>query len=255
MSSKKAEAEAEAEQNEEVGVHFHEVQSPKGNADNNIGGWSFIQDLSNPKKDYVEKEVYIHPLVKRSSNTLSTKSLEMCTESLGSETGSDISDASIEEHSFFSSESENFSHLTRRSKEIVKKHNRIASFPPPLTSISRTNGVQVRPHREGGRLILKATTISARKSYFKTKRVNGRLRLYLLNNTEIETETETEAEAEAEAEAQDNEHENVDQSDDASRNLVSENGVGEYIRPSKCKENGSRIKGIPNWEPFWVAIS
>ncbi|XP_059302124.1 protein FANTASTIC FOUR 4-like [Lycium ferocissimum] len=249
MASEKAEAEAEAEseQNEEVGVHFNEVQSPKGNADNNIGGWSFIQDLSNPKKDYVEKELYIHPLVKRSSNTLSTKSLEMCTESLGSETGSGTNEASIEEHSFFLSETENFSHLARRSKEIVKKHNRIATFPPPLTSISRTNGVQVRPHREGGRLILKATIISARKSYFKTKRVNGRLRLSLLNNTEIETETE--------AEAQDNEHENVDESDDGSRNLVSENGVGEYIRPSKCKENGSRIKGIPNWEPFWAAIS
>ncbi|KAK4338740.1 hypothetical protein RND71_043227 [Anisodus tanguticus] len=228
MSSIKAEAEAEAD---------------------NIGGWSFLQDLSNPtKKDCVEKEVYIHPLVKRSSTSLSTKSLEMCTESLGSETGSDISE-SLEEHSFFLSETDHFSQLARPSKcrEIGKKHNWIASFPPPLTSISRTNGLQVRPHREEGRLILKAATITSSKSCFLTERANGRLRLSLLNNTETETE--------AEDEVQDNKHENIDESDDGSRKLVSENEVGEYIRPSKCKENGSRIKGIPNWEPFWVVIS
>ncbi|XP_055830616.1 protein FANTASTIC FOUR 2 [Solanum dulcamara] len=186
-----------------------------------IGGWSFIQDVSNPKKD--NNEVYVHPLVKRSSNTLSIKSLEMCTESLGSETGSDISE-SMKEHTF---ETEN-SHLARRSK--CKKHNRITNFPPPLTSI----GVQVRQYRQGGRLILKATPIS---SCFKAERLNGRLRLSLWNNSE----------------APDDEYDNVDESDHGNRKLLSENG---YIRPRKCKENGGRIKGIPStWEPFWVAIS
>ncbi|MCD9558853.1 hypothetical protein HAX54_016481 [Datura stramonium] len=223
-----------------------ELQSPNVNAENKTCGWSFIKDLSNPKKDYVEKlGVYVHPLVKRSSTTLSTKSLEMCTESLGSETGSDIRE-SIEDNSLFLLESEN-SRLTPRSKcrGTGKKHNhQVANFPSPLTSMSRINGVQLRPHREGGRLILKATTISARKPCFKTERVDGRLRLSLLNDTETE------------AEAQDDEHEvNVDESDDGNRKLVSENGVGDYIRPSKCKENGSRTKGIPNWEPFWAAIS
>ncbi|PHT80500.1 hypothetical protein T459_18552 [Capsicum annuum] len=181
------------------------------NVDNSIGGWSFIQDLSNPKKDdYEEKEEYVHPTVKRSSNTLSIKSLEMCTESLGSETGSDISE-SIEEHSFFLSESENNnSHLAPRSKckELGKKRDRITtSFPPPMPSLSRTNGVQMmRPHREGGRLILKATTVSAPKPYFKAERVDGRLRLSLLNNN---TEHD----------------ENIDESDDCDRKLVSENGA------------------------------
>ncbi|KAF3631832.1 hypothetical protein FXO38_26453 [Capsicum annuum] len=207
------------------------------NVDNSIGGWSFIQDLSNPKKDdYEEKEEYVHPTVKRSSNTLSIKSLEMCTESLGSETGSDISE-SIEEHSFFLSESENNnSHLAPRSKckELGKKRDRITtSFPPPMPSLSRTNGVQVmRPHREGGRLILKATTVSAPKPYFKAERVDGRLRLSLLNNN---TEHD----------------ENIDESDDCDRKLVSENG---YVRPSKCKENGSRIKRRPSWDPFPICL-
>ncbi|PHT58886.1 hypothetical protein CQW23_01249 [Capsicum baccatum] len=200
------------------------------NVDNSIGGWNFIQDLSNPKKDYYydQKEEYVHPMAKRSSTSLSIKSLEMCTESLGSETGSDMSE-SIEEHSFNLSESEN-SHLAPRSKcrKIGKKHDRITNFPPPMPSLSRTNGFQVmRPHREGGRLILKATTISVPKSYFKAERIDGRLRLSLLNNTEVD-------------EAREDEHENVDESDDGDIKLVSENG---YVRPSKCKENGSRIKG------------
>lgn len=237
-SSKKDEGETK-----HVGIHFNELQSQQSHADNNIGGWSSIQDLSDPKKDDVEKQVYVHPMVKqRSSNTLSTKSLEMCTESLGSETGSDDISERIEEHSFLLSENEN-SHLVDRRREIGRKHNRVANFPPPLTSLSRTNGVQLRPHREGGHLILKATTISARKSYFITERVDGTLRLFWLkNSTEIETE----------AEAQDDEHDHVDESDDGNRKLVTENG---YIRRSKCKENGSRIKGIPSWEPFWVTIS
>ncbi|CAN4098192.1 unnamed protein product [Withania somnifera] len=216
-------------------VQFNELQSQQSNADKDIAGWSSIQDLSNPKKDQVEKEVYVHPQVKRSSNILSSKSLEMCTESLGSETGSNISER-IKEHSFSLSV-----HLARPSKrrEIGREHNRVANFPPPLTSLSQTNGgVQVRPHREGGHLILIATTISAHKSYLKTERTDGRLRLFLLNNTE--------------AEAQDAEHDHVDESDDGNTKIVSENG---YIRPTKCKENGTRIKGIPSWEPFWVAIS
>ncbi|KAF3667491.1 hypothetical protein FXO38_08571 [Capsicum annuum] len=199
------------------------------NVDNSIGGWSFIKDLSNPKKDYYydEKEEYVHPMVKRSSTSLSIKSLGICTESLGSETGSYMSE-NIEEHSFNLSESEN-SHLAPRSKcrKIGKKHDKISNFPPPMPSLSRTNGFQVmRPHREGGRLILKATTISVPKSYFKAERIDGRLRLSLLNNTEVD-------------EAREDEHENVDESDDGDIKLVSENG---YVRPSKCKENGSRIK-------------
>ncbi|WMV36243.1 hypothetical protein MTR67_029628 [Solanum verrucosum] len=198
---------------------LNELQK-KGN-NNIIGdGWSLIQhDLCNPKKDDYEKQVvYVHPLVKRLSNTLSIKSLEMCTESLGSETGSDISET-IEEIS-----SEN-NYYSRPSKCGGKKHTTnktlvVAHFPPPLTSIN--NGLQLRSHREGDRLILKATTITAPKSCFKAERLEGRLTLSFWNNV-------------------------VDESD--SRKLLGENG---YITPRKCN---SGIKGIPTWEPFWVSIS
>lgn len=53
--------------------------------------WSSIISLK--PKDEISKSLpatpYIHPLVKRSKSSLSEKSLEICTESLGSETGSD----------------------------------------------------------------------------------------------------------------------------------------------------------------------
>ncbi|KAJ8547522.1 hypothetical protein K7X08_011108 [Anisodus acutangulus] len=210
----------------------------------NVSGWSFIQALENPcqysRKGDLEDEIYVHPLVK--SCSLNTKSLEMCTESLGSETGSDISE-SIEEFCPFLSESETNFHGVQRSKcrEFEKKFNRAASFPPPLTSMSGNEGVQVRPHREGGRLVLKAVTITSCYYNFQVERANGRLRLSLLKHDECSYGEEDET--------QENEHEN------GTRKLGSDIGVGEYSRPRRCKISGSRNKGIPSWEPFWVAIS
>ncbi|CAN6478388.1 unnamed protein product [Victoria cruziana] len=50
--------------------------------------WSSIQSQKSAlRSDH--SSPYVHPLMRRSSSSLSTKSLEMCTESLGSETGSD----------------------------------------------------------------------------------------------------------------------------------------------------------------------
>lgn len=198
----------------------------------NVGGWSFIQALANPcqysRKGDPEDEVYVHSLVK-----LNTKSLKMCTESLGSETGSDIS-GNIDEFSSFLSERETDSfHGVQRSKcrEFAKKINKAASFPPPLTSMSGNEGVQIRPHREGGRLVLKAMSITN----FQAERANGRLKLSLLI-------------------CKHEEEDEIIQEDE----LNEENGCRklEYSsRSTRCKASGSRNKGISSWEPFWVAIS
>ncbi|WMV47201.1 hypothetical protein MTR67_040586 [Solanum verrucosum] len=197
----------------------------------NVGGWSFIQALANPcqysKKSDEESKVYVHPLVKLSS--LNTNSLNMCTESLGSETGSDISENMEKETNF---------HGVQRSKcrEFAKKIRRAASYPPPLTSMSGNEGVQIRPHREGGRLLLKATSITSWNSNFRVERANGRLKLSLLIHDECRH----------------GEEDVIIQNDE-------ENGsskLGEYSsRPTRCKARGSRNKGISCWEPFWVAIS
>ncbi|KAL3531350.1 hypothetical protein ACH5RR_010672 [Cinchona calisaya] len=245
--------------------------------------WSSIDALSktcqrsnqSPEAD----QGYIHPLVKRSSSTLSTKSLEMCTESLGSETGSSI-DESIDDFPTPLLKRLNFERI-QRSRSRAKKMGRSVGFPPPLTSISGSDGVQVRPHREGGRLVLKAVTVSSCTSYFQAERANGRLRLKLLmdgyaepdniefndneQNGEVDQENEN-ADEEEEVESEDADDDVEDdgkssewEDDDLGvndENVVGyEMGVEELPRPSSCKEGGStRNKGMPSW-PFRVAIS
>ncbi|MCE0481807.1 hypothetical protein HAX54_039879 [Datura stramonium] len=203
--SKIAQQEGEIEDENDNG--FKDLQ----NQDDNVGGWSFIQALANPcpytRKGDAEDEVYVHPLAKLHCS-LNTKSLEMCTESLGSETGSDISE-NIEELTNF--------HGVQRSKcrEFAKKFNRAeASFPPPLTSMS---GIQIRPHREGGRLVLKAVTSTCCNSNFRAERANGRLRLSLLIHDQCRLREEDE----------------IIQENGTSRQLGSDIGVGEYARPTR----------------------
>ncbi|XP_051141756.1 protein FANTASTIC FOUR 3-like [Andrographis paniculata] len=128
-----------------------------------------------------EEEIYVHPLVRRSSSLLSTRSLEMCTESLGSETGSSVID------------SEAMNELCCNDKqkpkgggggESCKKVKKESKFPPPLSSISASEGgVQVQTHREGGRLVIKAYSFPmSSTSCFQAERKNGRLRLSLVKD-------------------------------------------------------------------------
>ncbi|KAL6516070.1 hypothetical protein OROGR_019375 [Orobanche gracilis] len=93
------------------------------------------------------EQVYVHPLGKRSSSSLSTKSLEMCTESLGCETGNNIV-----------SDYDDFSYHAFLEKQ----------------------GVQVRTHREGGRLVIEAFNFPYGGNYFQAERDNGRLKLSLV---------------------------------------------------------------------------
>ncbi|CAA0816719.1 Protein FANTASTIC FOUR 1 [Striga hermonthica] len=124
------------------------------------------------------EQVYVHPLDKSSTFfLLSPKSLEMCTESLGSETGSD----------FYSKESFVTNKLARKTRESSKK----TDFPPPLTIMNGNNnkGVKMVSHREGGRLVIEAFVFSSKWSRFKTERENGRLRLCLVKvNEGVEVE-------------------------------------------------------------------
>ncbi|KAK9288588.1 hypothetical protein L1049_017047 [Liquidambar formosana] len=185
-----------------------------------LGGWSFIQALSNTSKspqEAMEKEEnsYVHPLVKRSSSSLSDKSLELCTENLGSETGTDTVDNSIFSYSvsdseggfsptreqpksrqlwgdnsifsYSSSDSEGGFSPTReqpKSRQLwgAKKADS-RKFPPPLTTIRGSNSLYVRPHREDGRLVIKAVKVPSTQSCFQAERSNGRLRLCFTENS------------------------------------------------------------------------
>ncbi|TYJ03105.1 hypothetical protein E1A91_A12G005400v1 [Gossypium mustelinum] len=219
----------------------------KQNAD--MGVWSFLQSLAGPKDSTENNEVYVHPLVKSSASALSKESLEMCTESLGSETGSDISDDitfgcySPSKHrensvtrrmsysrSFpppltsISGSNMSYNPLKTRENLVMKRMNSSSSssFPPPLTSISGSNGVQVTSHREGGRLVLQAVNVPSCQTYFHVERSEGRLRLCLLKETTADTPIFDDKEVEEEEGEEVTEEDEVVEEDEV---LYGENGV------------------------------
>ncbi|KAE8696957.1 Mitochondrial Rho GTPase [Hibiscus syriacus] len=156
----------------------------KGSQDVDTVGWSFLQSLADANDSISTRNDngYEHPLVKRSVSMLSERSLEMCTESLGSETGSEVSE-SVTDISLLSKP---------RECSTRKKPSHVNSFPPPLTSISGFNGVEVKSYREGGRLVLQAETTSPCNSYFHMERSEGRLRLSLFKDDDVSKDDEEE---------------------------------------------------------------
>jgi len=244
---------------EEKPVTNHECD--KGHAESKEGsGWSILRTLSQSSDCHnkTEDSVYVHPTVKRSSSILSDKSLEMCTESLGSETGSNAGD-STDDISLFSFDATVYTTLTTTTTTDVtttvgscesKRVNRACNFPPPLTTITDLGGVQVRPRREGGRLILEAVASSSPCSYFRAEREDGRLRLCLFekfSNSEDEVCDVEEGVEEKEEEEEENEksREVCDDNDSGAEeecveNVDEEMGVTKFSRPSSCKESGKR---------------
>ncbi|KAJ4955000.1 hypothetical protein NE237_011783 [Protea cynaroides] len=265
--------------------------------DGDMGGWSFIQALTNtfegPKPAAAEEKekLYIHPLVKRSSSKLSEMSLEMCTENLGSETGSVISENIIiqlldcDREKSPTTREERPKSSSSSLRQLTGVNSR--EFPPPLTTISYSSQVQVRTHREGGRLLMKAVRVPCSQSYFKAERGDGRLRLHLSTNysqkfdpefdieeekEEDDEEEEAEIEGEEEEEEDDREEEEEEEEEDDglknrgggtngnNGNVGGEMEMGNYERRrrnSRCNEgDGHRNKLLLIQEPCcWVASS
>ncbi|KAK8693901.1 hypothetical protein V6N13_071468 [Hibiscus sabdariffa] len=224
------------------------------NADMGGSGWTFLRSLSDAKAPTENDKVYVHPLVKRSGSRLSEKSLEMCTERLGSETGSEVSDCS-DEISLLSLETQTVScHIIPskpRESSSTGKTSRSNSFPPPLTSISGSNGVRVKSRRENGRLVLEAVSFPPCRSYFHAERSHGRLRLSLFKDT---TPVLDEEEREQDGGEEDEFYGGTENNEGNNGNVGGEIGTGKLPRPSSCKESGCGHKGsLLNWKPFLVA--
>lgn len=262
--------------------------------------WSFLQAISNngSKLEATNKETtstYVHPMDNRSKSTLSEKSLELCTENLGSETGTDIiieDDGSSSSCGIFS-ENGGKNIPPRREVELQKcaaaKKVIARNFPPPLTTIRGVASLQVRPHREDGRLIIKATKApSPRCSLFQAERSHGRLRLSLYKDTISDEQIENDAVAascgdrEDEDEDEDEEEEeeegdvavvegDFDVENDGDMGEEEEEGVNGNHKEfggkmgikkkfprrgtGRCKEGEPDKKGLLNWEALWVATS
>lgn len=178
---------------------------------------------------------YVHPLVKRSQSSLSKKSLEICTESLGSETGSDVlssyppfenGDAvenkeeeqqeqkvEVEAHE---AEEDDFEVPKYNYTASAKKSSLSRSFPPPLPSLSCQDGpsLHMRYRRDNGRIVLEAVSVPPQNN-FCTQRQDGRLVLTFANQQSKEDDAadaeviedsekdETEEELEEEFEGED----------------------------------------------------
>ncbi|XP_073286701.1 protein FAF-like, chloroplastic [Primulina huaijiensis] len=177
-----------------------EVQKPE-NLDVNWG--TILTQKSESSVCNLPRPPYVHPLVKRSASAMSDKSLEICTESLGSETGSDGYSTCLNSE-FLGDGDEVKEERTRVGKECTKEPNPFEDFhvvkykscpsrpiPPPLSSISGGDGVSlhIRSHRKKGRLVLEAVAVPPRK-YFHAQRGDGRLVLSLINSPTSQLENE-----------------------------------------------------------------
>ncbi|XP_030451118.1 protein FAF-like, chloroplastic [Syzygium oleosum] len=162
--------------------------------------WSSIISQKHEEPSVQAPPPYVHPLVRRSASSLSGKSLEICTESLGSETGSDrFSSYPASEMGNLPDEDDKESdtvlqdlaklqlpqedqdqqlHFARYSNYAGwgKKRQQPKSFPPPLPSLSRPDGALLRmqSRRDNGRLVLEAISVPSEKN-FCVQRQDGRL--------------------------------------------------------------------------------
>ncbi|KAK9068997.1 hypothetical protein SSX86_013114 [Deinandra increscens subsp. villosa] len=255
--------------------------------------WSFLKVLENPSTDSknlisdsknLDKNdaVYVHPTVRHS---LSTKSLEMCTESLGSETGSEVSESGDELCAISIEERERLREIQKSKCRNFDRKIRRFDFPPPLTSISGSDGgVKVRHHREDGRLVIKAVSFSNCGTNFQAERTDGRLKLSFLKGCFVNCESEGVGmeecdevesdgdeveldcdEVESDGDDVESEGDEVESEaeeegggcrweDDGDRWMMA--GNGELRRLTRCKEGGSgNNKVFANWGSSWVAIS
>ncbi|KAL0548271.1 hypothetical protein IC582_012719 [Cucumis melo] len=184
---------------------------------------------------------YVHPLVKRSRSALSDKSLALCTENLGNETGVDFVEDAV-----FSDLKNERSPMRKRVKSNGNQGNN-KDFPPPLTTIAGVDSIRVQSYREDGRLIMEAVKTPARLSYFHVERSHGRLRLSILKSStsssgfdcgEESTEKEKVRENEKEKEEEEEEEEEeVRRNDDVE--VVGEKGNYEENLGGKVEENGN----------------
>ncbi|XP_058077707.1 protein FANTASTIC FOUR 4-like [Magnolia sinica] len=215
-----------------------------------LGGWSSIYSLTNTQKE----STYKPPLFTRSSSTLSEKSLELCTENLGCETGSDIAS----DDGFNSSPHTDSGRKSPLRWEGRRQHknSRVDRFPPPLTTIAGQDCIRVRPQREGGRLVLKAIPVPSPRACFQAERSDGHLRLRFHFETEAsekEVDESDGVEVEQEAEIESGEERSEEDMNDNEINDGGEMGIESFQRPSRCKEGGN--EGLVIWEPCWVATS
>ncbi|KAK4773193.1 hypothetical protein SAY87_028212 [Trapa incisa] len=153
------------------------------------GGWNFLQYSfafadNLPQESAVKKDAYAPPPVWQSSPTvrLSERSLQLCTENLGSETGTDVSEGdSIFSYVRNSEIPTVCPTAATRQRSGGRKVNPVRQIPPPLTTLRGAECLHVRIHRQEGRLVINSVKPPPKSpGRFHAERVDGRLRLSLI---------------------------------------------------------------------------
>ncbi|CAF2103016.1 hypothetical protein BRARA_E03318 [Brassica rapa] len=237
------------------------LPSPAPKPSSNSESW--LETISNSSSDEKDKKTllpYVHSPSSR--RTLSDESLALCTESLGSETGSDV----ITDQDLFSVSSElktmetRTSATTSRTSRQDRKRDALASLPPPLTSMRGFDCIQVKSHRENGRLVMTAMKPLPRDRCLQD-RSNGCVRLAFLIESDDHIETETKEEEETMEIERDNEEEiqeyeaeeEVEEEEEKEDNEVMI--IDNIQRSSRCHEGDRENRGFLTWESLCVATS
>ncbi|XP_013626497.1 PREDICTED: protein FANTASTIC FOUR 4-like [Brassica oleracea var. oleracea] len=216
--------------------------------------WSFLESISNSSSDDKDKKTLLPPYVHTPSSrrTFSDESLALCTESLGSETGSDV----INDQDLFSVTSELQTTETRttttRTSRQDRKRNMMASLPPPLTSMRGLDSIQVKSHRENGRLVMTAMKPLPRNRCLQD-RSYGCVRLAILIDSNGHIETETREGEEETVEILRDSEEEIPQYEEEEE--VEVKVIKNTQRSNRCHEGDLENKGFLNWESFCVATS
>lgn len=177
-----------------------EAEKPTGQLET----WSSILSQV-AKEDLTNLPLYVHPLVKRTTSSLSEKSLQICTESLGSETGSEGFSSEKRETEEDKEEEEEKEEARQKQAQIEKnldscdrdewqaikcmystKSTTPCSFPPPLPSLAQSVGpiLHMQSRRLDGRLVLEAVSVPS-QNCFHAQRQDGRLVLQLHDNQNL----------------------------------------------------------------------
>lgn len=243
------------------------IQPEKNEKPGKLDIWTSI--VSQKEQEDASKSLpppYIHPLVKRSTSSLSEKSLQICTESLGSETGSDGFSSYPPSENGDSSDKEEEQEQAKQGSvdyeeiRVVKfnyaKKSPQRSFPPPIRSLSDENGASVRmtTRRDNGRLVLEAVSVPSHNN-FRVQRQDGRLVLSLANPIPAESEYDDEEEVneldELELENFEEKTEDCEEEDEEEEGFWAPKIPIGAINVHRLAQSMNKPIGIANRNPTW----
>ncbi|KAE8735579.1 U-box domain-containing protein 23 [Hibiscus syriacus] len=235
--------------------------------------WSSIVSQKAVEEASNSSPPYIHPLVKRSGSCLSKKSLEICTESLGSETGfdgfssetDDMEEDKREDQQLLYQKQEPVAPMVMpcfhgEKEAIIAKHNYDVgkktsnpSFPPPISSLPAKDGAsrRLKTRRDNGRLVIEAVSTPCLNN-FLAQRQDGRLVLTFANTNSAEKEVMEVEELEEEFESFGVKESEIDIDEEGEESQDRFSEIKEAPKLSSEAINVHRLAVMMN-KPMWSA--